>query len=209
MSNHNFLNVMPFYRLTDFQLQMENESCRQKFLGLLEEKGLLDFIKNTSPEDIPMRESYQFKYYDVDEYNYSMHKDPFTKLMHVNSRMLAKNRGKIKAYINMLDQEPEILLLSEIGKEGYRYLTHTFPHYDNLYDLPLTNKYGGVAILTKRGGGMKASNDLKLDKKCNCDTCQFENIWAEVKIGADIFTSATLYRHPGGNTQHFVESLND
>ena len=97
--------------------------------------------------------------------------------------MLSKNRGKILAFIHALDDQPHIILLSEIGREGYRYVYNTFPDYNNELDLPITNTYGGIAILAKKDiFTMESSTSLKMSKKCDCRSCQFENVWTELSF---------------------------
>ena len=48
-----------------------------------------------------------------------------------------------------LDTEIDIILLTEIGREGHRYITSVFPNYDYEINLPKNNSYGGVAIVAK------------------------------------------------------------
>ena len=49
-----------------------------------------------------------------------------------------------------LETDVDIILLTEIGREGYRYLTSTFPDYNYEIDLPKNNSYGGWQLSPER-----------------------------------------------------------
>ena len=99
------------------------------------------------------------------------------KIFHLNIRMLARNGMKLQAYLSLFHQRFDVIILSEIGKEGLRYLHNTLPDYLFIYDLPTRNKYGGVAMFVHRDfGEIKERHDLEIIQSCNCDDCGFENI---------------------------------
>ena len=207
MSNSS-IEVLPFYKLTDFQLQMEFETCQIRIKNILNDNGFAEFIANVTSQDAEKHMDI-YKYYDIDEFNEMTHRNSFIKIQHINTRMLSKNRGKVIAYLSLFREAPEVLLLSEIGKEGYRYLDYTFPDYEYTYDIPNNNKYGGVAILIHKGiGTVKIRTDLKFRKACECHECQFENEWVEILLNGESLIIGTIYRHPNGNTHHFVDQLN-
>ena len=52
----------------------------------------------------------------------------------MNCRMLSKNRGKVLAFIKSLDKDPHVIILTELGREGYRFLDQVFAEYINDYD---------------------------------------------------------------------------
>ena len=41
-----------------------------------------------------------------------------------------------------------------------------------------------------------------------CNNCTVENKWWKLTCGKKSYTIASIYRHPNGNIDHFVESLN-
>ena len=98
--------------------------------------------------------------------------------------------------------------ISEIGKEGYRYLSHNLPDYSYVFDLPTRNNYGGVALLIhQEHNQFKERPDLKMNKSCNCDDCGYENVWGELKLGKETLVIGGIYRHPKGKVQHFVDDM--
>ena len=204
----NLYRELPFYELTDFELKWECETCRQMIIDKMENNGFIEFLKNSKDYNDSKTVLENFKYFDTCELNSEFRKRKLIKIIHINARMLSKNRGKIKGFLETLDEQPDFMLLSEIGKEGYRFLQTTFPEYDHEYNVPLSNKYGGVAILAdKNDYSITVKDELLLVKECTCTKCEFENKWIEVKINNRSYIIGCIYRHPNGNVEHFIESL--
>ena len=209
MSRVNYLREMPFYGLSDFQLIWENETCKQEILTKMSNNGFMDFIKNShsySDENIDLQ---QYRYFDVDEYNDLLKKDHKINIIHINCRMFSKNKGKILSFLQSLDTEMDIILLSEIGREGPRYLKSIFPNYDYEKDPPINNSYGGVAILAKKQFEMSINPELKFTKQCDCTKCEYENVWVEITCQNSHFFIGCIYRHPNGKIEHFTNQLSE
>mgnify|MGYP000953569661 CR=1 FL=1 len=169
----------------------------------------MDYIKDISPEISSSSAKFSCKYYDTDEFNSVIGENKCLSMIHFNVKMLSKNRGNLIAFLSLCQQPPDVLMLTEIGKDGNRYLYHCFPEYEIFFDLPNSNKYGGAAILVKQGlGSTIERQDLKIQKECTWHECEFENIWIELIIGSKHYNIGSLYRHPNGNVQHFVQQLN-
>ena len=208
-SSLHLLREMPFYGLTDFQLIWENETGKQRILAMMENNGFSDFIKNSNHLAQIKCNLNNIKYYDIDDLNHHLKDKKLINFLHINTRMLSKNKGNVMGFLNMFDGEPDVLLLSEIGKDGQRYLKNTFPNYDFECDLPERNKYGGVAILTNNETfKMNIQENLKIKKTCDCTKCQVEDLWVNITDGnKNIYTVGVIYRHPNGNIKHFTEQL--
>ena len=130
---------------------------------------MINVDENYNPENC--------EYYDTDEYNFMTRNDTHMKIFHLNIRMLARNGLKLQAYLSLCHQRFDVIVLSEIGKEGYRYLSHNTPDYSHLFDLPTRNNYEGVALLIhQEHNQFKERPDLKMNKYCNCDDCGYENV---------------------------------
>ena len=209
MSRINLLKEMPFYGLSDFQLLWENETCKQEILEKMTNNGFINFLKKSNSYENGSFDIEQHKYYDMDEYNFLLKKTHHLNIIHLNCRMLSANRGKIMAFLNSLDTEVDIILLSEIGKEGYRYLKSIFPNHDYEIDLPKKNAYGGVAIVAKTDFKMTLKEEWKLLKECDCARCQFEGVWAEIKYDNRSIIIGCIYRHPNGNIEHFIKQYSN
>ena len=201
-----FINLrsLPYHSLSDFQLEIEYEPCRVKLKNLLEDSSFQDLMinvdENYNPENC--------KYYDTDEYNFMTRNDTHMKIFHLNIRMLARNGLKLQAYLSLFHQRFDVIVLSEIGKEGYRFLSHNLPDYSYVFDLPTRNNYGGVALLIhQEHNQFKERPDLKMNKSCNCDDCGYENVWGELKLGKETLVIGGIYRHPKGKVQYFVDDM--
>ena len=198
---------MPFYGLSDFQLVWENESCKQEILSKMTNNGFIDFIKNTqlyTSDNINLDE---YRYFDIDDYSHILKKNQHINAIHINCRMLAKNKGKIWSFMKSLETDVDIILLTEIGREGYRYLTSTFPDYNYEIDLPKNNSYGGVAIVARKDFKLAIKRDFQLVKECNCTRCQIESLWVEIITANIHIYIGCIYRHPNGIIEHFINQL--
>ena len=115
------MKELPFFKLTDFQLIWENESCKQSIIDKIENNGFLNYVKNMDISNGNDTILDDFKYYDTDDLNRVLQTQNLLKVIHINARMLSKNRGKIIGFLGSLDTQPNIIMLSEIGKEGYHF----------------------------------------------------------------------------------------
>ena len=126
----------------------------------------------------------------------------------MNVRMLSKHHAELTAYSNTFKQTFDVIILSEIGKEGFRYLNHIFPDYEYIYDVPKENKYGGIAIMVKKNKYLITErNDLKMEKNCQCNDCMFENCWIQLSCHEETFIIGGIYRHPKCNVAHFNDAI--
>lgn len=149
--NNNALSELPFNKLSDFQIQMEFEMCRQKVDNILNGNGLKYYLDNLNTGKSEADNVKIMKYLDVDEYNHeASYMGNRISLFHVNIRMLSKHHTELSAYLDSFCKEFDIVVLSEIGQEGYRYISCVFNDYDYFYAVPDHNRYGGVAIMIKK-----------------------------------------------------------
>ena len=115
------------------------------------------------------------------------------------------------AFLSTIDNKFDIIVQTEIWNDGDNYINRNLlSDYDDFIDLPKNNRYGGVAILVKRGyGDIIQREDLKITRTCDCDRCQMEDIWVEIKTGNENFILSAIYRHPNGNVEHFTNDLKE
>ena len=210
------LNDLPFRQLSSFELEELHLTSKQFHIKQLEDNGFTKFFK-TQRNDLPTSQNPAFykQYYEPDELNTTMsNKGKATlSLCHLNIRRLCKNQGKLSAFFSsMIDTSFDIIILTEVGDNADDYLNHNlleeYEYSNNLHDLPIGNKYGGVAILVKKGKGKIIPRpDLKICQTCNCEKCKYENIWIELKSEDESFIIGGIYRHPNGNINHFSSDL--
>ena len=206
-------NVMPFANISNFEMALEIGSVRTAMQNKLANNGFNEFLRdyhkdlnlNTNVLDV------NGQYFDIDELNNTANKksNVACSMIHMNIRRISKNKGKLLALLSVIDMKFDIIILSEIGHDGNNYINDNyFPGYDFYIDLPINNKYGGVAVMIKRDyGSVTQRDDLKIPKTCQCDKCAHENIWLEVNTGQLSFIKGAVYRHPNGAVNHFTNDL--
>ena len=65
-----------------------------------------------------------------------------------------------------------------------------------------------MALLVHKDlGHITERSDLKITKSCNCDECNLENVWGELKLGKEKIIIGGMYRHPKGRVEHFVADM--
>ena len=174
--------VLSFSHLINMELAFEFESVRTELKNKTENNEFHEFLhkyKRGIKTDINVGEVIH-QYYDREEFN-------------------------------TIDSKFDIIVLTEIGNDGDNYINRNIlSDYDAFIDLPKNNRYGGVAILVKRGyGDILQREDLKTTITCDCDRCQMEDIWMEIKTGNENFILSAIYRHPNGNVEHFTNVLEE
>ena len=83
----NYFNFLPFFRLTDFQLENEFTSCKTNIQNVLREIGFSDYIKSAASEFYQDASINPCKYYDTDGYN-NITTNRQLKIIHINVRMM-------------------------------------------------------------------------------------------------------------------------
>ena len=201
--------VLPFICMTDFDIQEEFLSARHHFTHILEENCFKKLIsQETNVESIG---NHTCNYYDVPQFN-SHFKNISTDLsfFHLNIRSFAKNKGQLLVLLSALDSISfDVIVLTEIRHDAKNYInSHFLSNYNIFSEVPETNKCGGAAILVKNiHTSVYIRDDLQLQKSCACPKCQFETLWVEVRTEHISFITGAIYRHPNGNTKHFVHDL--
>ena len=145
------------------------------------------------------------QYYDIKEFNtLTSINHPTTSMMHLNIRRIAKNKGKLLGFLSTLKEEFDIII--DIGNDA-DYINKNFPpHYDAFIDTPKHNRYGGTAVFIKQGyGSATPREELKMNKRCTCENCAYENTWIEIKTKNNEFIIGALYRHPMLNTLYTMD----
>ena len=130
-------------------------------------------------------------------------------MLHVNIRRQAKNKGHLFALTTVIDYNFDVIVLSKVGNDADHYLNNpVFPNCNAYTDLPLSNRYGGTAILIRKGtGSVKITDDMKLAKTCDCGKCEYKNKWIEIDVDGTNFLIGSIYRLRKGNVEHLVNDL--
>ena len=207
-----FNGLLPFSRLTDFEISEECMTTKAQIIEKMENNGFKQFIESyTPPSSENERILSSCKYYDIDQFNNLEYvkNTSSLKFIHQNIRRIARNKGEFIAFLSSLACKFDIILMSEVGNDALAYInSNLFPGY-NCYVNPSTNNaYGGVAILTREElGPAKIRSDFVIEKTCTCSKCNWETLWVDVDINHISYTLAAIYRHPNGDPRHFIEGM--
>ena len=196
--------LLPFYSLTNCQLEYELNTTRRNIGNRLKDATLSNYMKNIMVDNSPQKECMNCEYYDDEQFvRLAKCGNPNIGIIHMNIRKFSKHRGEFYAYLKSLQHDFDIIVLSEIGSDASFYLSTILHDYNCLYELPKENNYGGVAIYVRQELSVSERSDLKLNKTCKCSKCNFESVWINVMKNNQSYTIGGIYRHPGGNTAHF------
>ena len=171
--------------------------------------GLMDFLRAQKFQDIlyPM-DDHVCDYYDEDGFNSKQNSiKTHLNIFSMNIRSLPKHGGELLTLINMLNTKFHVIVLTEIGARNLSLVEHLMPDYTFHYVIPATSAVGGV--------GIYVSDDLTnisvvpdhVIKTCNCHKCIYESLLIHFSVGNNEYSVAGIYRHPGGNLDHFVTDL--
>ena len=203
---------MPFNSLSNYELSIEYQSVRDAITEKLDNNRFIEFMQSYKQHNLPPEASLPegSQYYDISEFNTQFgNNENKLSIMHFNVRRIARNRGNLIALLETLNIKLEIIVLTEIGDDADAYINDVnFPDYDSYIDVPLNNKYGGTAILVRKGlGRVSSKDDLRMSKNCTCNKCAFENNWISVYSKGVNYIIGAIYRHPNGDVSHFINSL--
>ena len=212
-SSSSEVDAMPFNTLTDFEMLVTQCSIRKLYLDKFENNGFIEYFRNYRTDiDNDNNPALKKQYFDTDEINaITKGKNIDISVCHVNVRRIAKNKGKLLAFLSTLEHKFNVIVLTEIGDNANHFLNdNLLEGYDFYHKLPIkNNKYGGVAILVKEGiGNTICRDDLEALNTCTCDKCTIENIWIEINtLSNEKYIIGGIYRHPNGNTAHFITDI--
>ena len=212
MLSQNLINPreFPFASCTDYQLTSEFTNSKSKLLDLFSSNGFSKQINNLIKDFA--KDNYKCKYHNYSSFPklLSEHQTKCLKAIHINLRSLELNKYKLKSYLDTLGCEFDLIFLSETGHANIASVEDIFKGYNLIYQPPFTSK-GGAGILIKTNS---FDSIIKLDtpkfttkKTCTCKNCLYENVWVKLKSQSQEIITGAIYRHPGGNIDHFLSSF--
>ena len=80
--------------------------------------------------------------------------------------------------------------------------------YDFHYVQPSDNMFGGVGIFINQTiSDIHILCDENIKKTCVCPKCEIERLFIQFKFFNEDYVVGGIYRHPNGNTAHFINDL--
>ena len=147
-SSSSEVDAMPFNTLTDFEMLVTQCSIRKLYLDKFENNGFIEYFRNYRTDiDNDNNPALKKQYFDTDEINaITKGKNIDISVCHVNVRRIAKNKGKLLAFLSTLEHKFNVIVLTEIGDNANHFLNdNLLEGYDFYHKLPIkNNKYGKI-----------------------------------------------------------------
>ena len=203
---------LPFQGCNDQEIILNCLSSKARFLELLENNGLKNIFSNV----FNYNDNLNCKYHNEISFQKVLksHSPNALKVYHINIRSLNKHKIILKSYLESLKCKFDIIFLTETGNATKHEIEHFFQDYEFLIDTPKPGKSnkGGAGILIRRNTFNEIeeifeNKNENLKDSCSCTQCKIENKWLKLKNNNTSYIVASVYRHPNGNTKHFVEGL--
>ena len=113
-------------------------------------------------------------------------------IIHVNLQSSYRNYGILKAHLDLLKINFNIICISEAGPGNWDRCANIFGN-DYIYDYnPPVGKKGGVAIYIKKELSSKKRPDLEIKGNNKID-----NLWYEIMLNGRPIVTSVIYQHPG------------
>jgi len=125
-------------------------------------------------------------------------------IFHPNIRSLNKNYHELYCFLQSLNIEFDVLVLSEIWLTNLELFSNIFAGYTFYYDAPCSSTVGGVGVFVKNDYSCTVIDNLKISTS-NCN--KVENIWIEISKDKLKFIIGAIYRHPNHNIHEFATML--
>ncbi|CAL4095019.1 unnamed protein product [Meganyctiphanes norvegica] len=140
------------------------------------------------------------------------HNSKSLKVFHLNIRSLNKHKLILKSYLESLNCTFDLIFLTETGNARPDEIEEIFQNYKFYIDSPIPGKgsKGGASILINKNSFDSIEEIFEnenLKQYCKCTNCKIENKWLKLTSNRNSFIIGSIYRHPNGNTNHFIQSL--
>lgn len=177
MAEDNDLSVMPFYDISTYELISDlffkTETVRN---DIYQNTTFYNSIISSSNNDI-LRQL-NFSYSTDREFNNLVH-DVNGKielsLFHMNIRSLNKNHRGLSYFMQLIDIDFDVIVLSEIWNYNLEFYSNIFKNYNFHYVVPEGSKIGGVGIFIKHEFSSNILDDYKFTSTNNV-----ESLWLEI-----------------------------
>ena len=169
-----------------------------------------NFIKDQALSNILDINQYtSCEYYDEEQFRHKLSNQEYRlNIFTLNIRSLPKHRGELVNFINLLQAEFQVIILSEIGSRNLTTVEHIFPNYSFVAIPPSACLMGGVGLyISEIIQNFELLQDTYIHKTCACSNCQYESLCFNFETNGQPFTILAIYRHPKGNISHFIHAL--
>ena len=178
----NCAELLPFYSLTDYNVESEFISAKRKFVNLINNEKFETFLKENKYEQIFNPSSMiPCQYFDGEEFiKKNRTDDECLNIFSLNIRSLPKHGGELLQFLKDLNTRFDVIVLTEIGAKNVSVVDKLIPDYNFHYILPTKSKCGGVGIYTSKAlTNIAVKDDIKIGKSCDCVKCETESLFID------------------------------
>ena len=122
---------LPFGGVSNYELLNTENTNLSSLIERFENNGFIEhFRRHRRDIQIDLNPAFSKQYYDVDEFNlkFSSTNCGLT-ICHINVRRIAKNKGRLIAFLSSITRDFDILLLTEIGDNADGFLINNFKEF--------------------------------------------------------------------------------
>lgn len=210
MAGHNLeLSELPFRNLTNYSVANLFQTSTSRLNEILRENGITNILqRSTNPADMTPLTEAPCEYINDDSFKILTSQNKFNfSIFHQNIRSLSKHVGQFWSYLQSLNFQFDVIMLSEIGQKNFHIACHVFNDYQCFFQPPTDNPRGGVAIFIKSSiSKYTTRKDLEIKMNCTCSKCQVESLFIEIPLD-EKYILGCVYRHPNGNIDHFTDAI--
>ena len=201
---------LPFVNITNYDIENEFSSAKFRITQLMNDHRLDKFLDEHYLSNLfdPNAKTL-CKYYDEDSYGDLKRDAPsHLNIFCLNIRSLPRHAGELVVFLELLQTNFDVIVLTEIGARNISTVEHLFDDYQFMYTLPKPNMHGGVGLyLSNAITNVNILNNTCICKSCHSSKCDSESMFISFTFQRSEFILGGIYRHPNGNMKHFVEDL--
>ena len=202
MADDSTLSEMPFYNISTHELVehllfltdgIKNDICQNTYFHS-------DIVSTSNNELLKQME---FSYCTDSEFNKLVDKIENKielSVFHLNIRSLNKNHSGLCHFLQLLDLDFDVLVLSEIWNYNLEFYTSILKNYTFYYAVPDGTNIGGVGMFVKNTFSCNELLELNIPSHKASRT---ESLWLEISNSKCKYIVGGIYRHPNHDINDF------
>lgn len=196
--------TFPFENISNSEF-IELMNCSSVFDNVSASTKIKDYLIDLSQNEI--LKELDCNYYNIKEFNSKFSTVQSTteiSALHLNIRSLNSKTRAFCTFINLLEFNFDVIILSEIWSYNIEFYSKLLIGYSLYTELPENSNIGGIGIFVSDSLSCKVRKDLRLPKLANY---RVEDLWLEVVKNEKTYIIGGVYRHPNQNISSFTSLL--
>ena len=139
----NYFTGRPFNSLSDYNIENEYISTKRKLQSLLDNDEFQSFLKDDMYEEIfYAAKSISCQYYGEEQFiSKNRNGDEFLNIFTLNIRSLPKHGGELYVYLESLNTNFDVIILTEIGARNLSVVQKLLPNFTVFYSPPVDSNW--------------------------------------------------------------------